>query len=125
MLKMGMAAVALGSLIALAPAAQAQEQQNQGGWGGALDTLNRAVNPDAQRDDRRDRDDPRDRDRQVREDRRLEGTSRDDRRGGGEYSRYSDRDLQDRYERMVDEQRAMQRERRDLEDEMARRGIRR
>lgn len=123
MLKMGIAAVALGSLIALSPAAQAQ--QNQGGWGGALDTLNRAVNPDAQRDDRTNRDDNWDRDRQVREDRRYEGSSGDSRRGGGEYGRYSDRDLRDRYDRIVDEQRSMQRERRDIEEEMSRRGIRR
>lgn len=117
------AALAFGSLLALSPvmspAAMAQQSQGQG-WGGALDTLNRAVNPNSHSADQ-DRD--RDRDRQVRDDRRYEGSSSDDRRGRSEYSRYSDRDLQDRYQRIVDEQRQMQRERRSLEDEMSRRGI--
>ncbi|MCW2243417.1 hypothetical protein [Azospirillum canadense] len=117
------AALAFGSLLALSPvvspAAQAQQSQGQG-WGGALDTLNRAVNPNNYPADQ-----DRDRDRQVREDRRYEGSSTDDRRGRSEYSRYSDRDLQDRYERIVDEQRQMQRERRSMEEEMNRRGIRR
>ncbi|MBP2290508.1 hypothetical protein [Azospirillum rugosum] len=122
---MPFAVLAFGSLLALSPVVSpmALAQQSQGqGWGGALDTLNRAVNPNANPADQ-DRD--RDRDRQVRDDRRYEGSSTDDRRGRSEYSRYSDRDLQDRYERIVDEQREMQRERRGLEDEMNRRGIRR
>lgn len=122
---MRLAALAFGSVLALSPVAMAQQNQGQG-WGGALDTLNRAVNPNAQQDERSREDDQYNRDRQVREERRLEGSSRDDRRGGnGEYRRYSDRDLQDQHERVVDEQRQMQRERRAIEDEMARRGMRR
>ena len=117
---MRLAAMAFGSVLALSPAAMAQQNQGQG-WGGALDTLNRAVNPNAQQP----QDDRYERDRQVRDDRRYEGSSRDERRGGSEYSRYSDRDLQDQYERVADEQRQMQRERRAIEDEMARRGMRR
>lgn len=120
---MPFAVLAFGSLLALSPVVSpmAMAQQSQGqGWSGALDTLNRAVNPNSSSDER-----DRDRDRQVRDDRRYEGSSTDDRRGRSEYSRYSDRDLQDRYERIVDEQRQMQRERRTIEDEMNRRGIRR
>ncbi len=120
---MPFAVLAFGSLLALSPVVSptAMAQQSQGqGWSGALDTLNRAVNPNSSSDER-----DRDRDRQVRDDRRYEGSSTDDRRGRSEYSRYSDRDLQDRYERIVDEQRQMQRERRSIEDEMNRRGIRR
>lgn len=116
---MPFAALAFGSLLALSPVLSpaALAQQNQGqGWSGALDTLNRAVNPNSNSEDR---------DRQMRDDRRYEGSSADDRRGRSEYGRYSDRDLQDRHDRIVDEQRQMQRERRGIEDEMARRGIRR
>lgn len=116
---MRLAAFAFGSVLALSPVAMAQQNQGQG-WGGALDTLNRAVNPNANPDNARDRDN------QVRDDRRYEGSSRDDRRSGSsDYRRYSDRELQDRHDRIVDEQRQMQRERRALEDEMAQRGIRR
>lgn len=113
------AALAFGSLLAVSPMAMAQQNQGQG-WGGALDTLNRTVNPNSYPDDR-----DRDRDRAVRDDRRYEGSSSDNRGGRSEYSRFSDRDLQDRYDRIVDEQRQMQRERRAMEDEMARRGMRR
>lgn len=116
---MRFAVLAFGSLLAVSPMALAQQSQGQG-WSGALDTLNRAVNPNSHPDDR-----DRDRDRQVRDDRRYEGSSTDDRRGRSDYSRYSDRDLQDQYDRITDEQRQMQRERRNIEDELARRGLRR
>ena len=119
----GLVAVVVGSLLLLAPAASAQQDQGPG-WRGAIDQLNRAVNPDAQPDDR----DRRDRDR------RYEGSSgdtigrndgnRDDARSSA-FRRHSDADLRDRWERLADEQRQLQRERRALEDEMERRGLRR
>ncbi len=119
---MGFAILAAGALLALPPAALAQQNQGQG-WGGALDQLNRAVNPNANPDDR-SRDD-RSGDDRSRGDRRYEGSSDGERRGSGDYAGYSDRDLRDRYDRTADEQRRIQRERRAMEDEMERRGMRR
>ncbi|HEY0837054.1 MAG TPA: hypothetical protein VGE72_24300 [Azospirillum sp.] len=122
------AAVAVGTLLLLSPAAQAQQNEGQGGgWGGALDQLNRAVNPNAYENEQRAREQERyDRERQnTREttrDRRLEGSSGRD-SGRGEYSRWSDNDLRDQFGRLSDEQRQLQRERRAVEDEMERRGL--
>ncbi|HYG86073.1 MAG TPA: hypothetical protein VD978_07420 [Azospirillum sp.] len=111
---LSLAAAVAGSLL-LVSAASAQQDQN---WRGTLDQLNRTVNPDSPSDDRRARD--------LDRDRRYEGSSRsDDRRGSSELSRYSDEDLRDRWDRLSDEQRQLQRERRVLEDEMGRRGMRR
>ncbi|WP_448188840.1 hypothetical protein [Azospirillum sp. sgz301742] len=119
-----------GSLLLLAPAAMAQQQQDQG-WRGTLDQLNRAVNPDTQqqRDERRERDLDQDRDRSGQYDdrtdsrnRRLEGSSGS---SSGQLRSYSDGDIRDRWNRLSDEQRQLQRERRALEDEMDRRGLRR
>lgn len=118
MYRIGLAAAAMGALLVLAQPAAAQ--QNQGGIGGALDQLNRAVNPNSYEEQRRTEE------RRVREsDRRYEGSSGDRRADAGEYDRYSDRDLRERYDRLMDEQRQIQRERRAMEDEMGRRGIRR
>lgn len=97
------------ALLLASPAAMAQ--QDRGGLGGALDTLNRTLNPDQERE--------RDRDRRVREDRSGGDV---DARG---YRQYSDRDLRDEADRLDRESRQLDRERRALEDEMARRGIRR
>ncbi|HYH21012.1 MAG TPA: hypothetical protein VD995_20595 [Azospirillum sp.] len=123
-----LAAVAVGSFLLLSPAAQAQQNQGQGGgWGGALDQLNRAVNPNSYENEQRAREEERyERDRQNARDRRLEGSSsRDMGRDSGrsEYSRWSDNDLRDQFGRVSDEQRQLQRERRAIEDEMDRRGI--
>ncbi|HYD70422.1 hypothetical protein [Azospirillum sp.] len=125
-----MAASAVGTFLLLSlplsPAAQAQQNQGQGGgWGGALDQLNRAVNPNNYENEQR----ARDAERYERE-RRMEGSSsrdagRDTGRESGrsEYSRWSDNDLRDQFGRVSDEQRQLQRERRAIEDEMDRRGI--
>ena len=110
-----MVLIAAGFLV-LAPPAFAQQPGN--GWGGALDQLNRAVNPDTYPQDRDNRDAPRD-------GRRMEGSSDDNRGGTAGYRRYSDRDLRDQYDRLIDEQRQMQRDRRAMEEEFERRGIRR
>lgn len=123
-----LAAAAVGSFLLLSPAAQAQQNQGQGGgWGGALDQLNRAVNPNTYENEQRARDEERyERDRQNARDRRLEGSSsRDAGRDGGrsEYGRLSDSDLRDRFGRLSDEQRQLQRERRAIEEEMDRRGL--
>ncbi len=114
---LSLAAAVAGSLLLLAPPAMAQ--QDQGGWRGTLDQLNRAVNPDTQqRDERYDS-----------RDRRYEGSSDDARdrsdRASSDFRRYSDEEIRDRWGRINDEQRQLQRERRQLEDEMSRRGIRR
>jgi len=127
-----MAAAAVGTFLLLglplSPAAQAQQNQGQGGgWGGALDQLNRAVNPNTYENEQRAREEERlDRDRQNTRERRLEGSSsRDTDRSSGrsEYSRWSDNDLRDQFGRVSDEQRQLQRERRAIEEEMDRRGI--
>jgi len=130
---LSLTAALAGSLLLLAPAAMAQ-QQDQGGWRGTIDQLNRTVNPDTQRDDRRAREVDRNRDGRIDErtdgrDRRMEGSSgsssgRND-RASSELRRYSDEDIRDRFSRLGDEQRQLQRERRALEDEMERRGMRR
>ena len=126
----GLAILAVGTVLVLPPATAAlaqQSQSNQGGLGGALDTLNRAVNPDQNRDTRSPRQDSQyGRDQQQQYDRDSQysrGTSgsstRSDRAGGSQsYSRYSDQDLRDEYSRLTRDQRA-------VEDEMSRRGLRR
>ena len=123
---LNLAAAVAGTMLLLAPAAVAQ-QQDQGGWRGTLDQLNRAVNPDTQdRDERRAREMERDRNGQYdNRDRRMEGSSGRSDRASSELRRYSDEDIRDRWSRLSDEQRQLQRERRALEDEMDRRGIRR
>lgn len=125
-----MAAAAAGTFLLLglplSPAAQAQQNQGQGGgqgggWGGALDQLNRAVNPNSYESEQRAREEER-----YQRERRMEGSSsRDNGRNSGrsEYSRWSDNDLRDQFGRVSDEQRQLQRERRAIEDEMDRRGI--
>ncbi len=123
---LSLAAAVAGSLLLLAPAAMAQQQDQ--GWRGTLDQLNRTVNPDTQRrDDSRDRDSYDD--QYDRRDRRMEGSSgsssgRSD-RASSELRRYSDEDIRDRWSRLSDEQRQLQRDRRALEEEMDRRGMRR
>lgn len=119
---LNLAAAVAGSLLLLAPGAPAQQQQDQG-WRGTLDQLNRTINPDV-----RPRDDPMNdreridsRDRRDDRDRRYEGASG----SSAELRRYSDDDIRDRLGRLSDEQRQLQRERRALEDEMSRRGLRR
>ena len=105
---LGFAAVAVAALLAASPTAFAQQDQGSG-LGGALDQLNRTFNSDRQSNER---------------DRRYEGTSGSSReRGDSSYQRYSDRELQGQYNRVVDEQRRLDRERRDLEDELSRRGM--
>jgi hypothetical protein len=115
-----LAALAVGSILALAPAAMAQ--QDQGGFGGAIDQLNRTLNPDAERD--RDNQRSRDEDRSQRDRDSRDSTARND-RGSSRYERLSDRDLRDEYSRLDDEQRQVERNLRTVEDEMERRGIRR
>lgn len=117
------AAVLALSSPALAQSGQSQNGQSQGGWGGALDQLNRAVNPNAYPQDRDGRTgDERDLNRDVNRDgRRYEGSSGD--RRGNAYSDYSDRDLRNRYDRLGEEQRQLRQNRRAIEDEMDRRGI--
>lgn len=112
-------ALAAAGLLALSSPVLAQAQNNNG-LGGALDQLNRAVNPDAYP---ADRDANRDGNRDAR---RYEGTSDESRTANaGPYRRSSDRDLRDQYDRMIAEQRQMQRDRRAMEEEMDRRGLRR
>lgn len=114
------AAVLAVSSPALAQTGQSQNGQSQNGWGGALDQLNRTVNPNAYPQDRNDRAGD---DRNVnRDDRRYEGSS-GNRRGNNAYSDYSDRDLRNQYERLSEEQRQIRQNRRAIEDEMDRRGI--
>ncbi|SMH62371.1 hypothetical protein [Azospirillum agricola] len=115
--------LAVAGLLALSSPAPAQSQNN--GWGGALDQLNRAVNPDAYPQDRNAQDRGAQDRGATRDDRRYEGSSNDRSANAGPYRRYSDRDLRDQYDRLVDEQRQMQRDRRAMEEEMERRGLRR
>lgn len=84
-------------------------QQDRGGSGGALDQLNRAINPQ-QDQDRRARD---------------RSGSTGDERSTQNYGRYSDQDLRDQSYRLEDEARRIERERRAVDDEMDRRRIRR
>jgi hypothetical protein len=126
---LSLAAAVAGSLLLLVPGASAQQQQDQG-WRGTLDQLNRTVNPDSAQDERRAREMERDRsgqydDRGDSRGRRMEGSSGRGDRASSELRRYSDEDIRDRWSRLSDEQRQLQSERRALEDEMNRRGMRR
>ncbi|WP_377806984.1 hypothetical protein ABNQ38_11545 [Azospirillum sp. A29] len=113
--------LAAAAVLALSSPALAQTGQSQGGWGGALDQLNRTVNPNAYPQDRNDRA-VEDRDAN-RDSRRSEGSSGN--RRGNAYSDYSDRDLRSQYDRLGEEQRQLRQNRRAIEDEMERRGINR
>jgi len=117
--------LAAAAVLALSSPALAQSGQSQNGWGGALDQLNRAVNPNAYPQDRDGRAaDDRDASRDVnRDNRRYEGSSGN--RRGNAYSDYSDRDLRSQYDRLGEEQRQLRQNRRAIEDEMERRGINR
>lgn len=117
--------LAAAAVLALSSPALAQSGQSQNGWGGALDQLNRAVNPNAYPQDRDGRAaDDRDASRDVNRDgRRYEGSSGN--RRGNAYSDYSDRDLRSQYDRLGEEQRQLRQNRRAIEDEMERRGINR
>lgn len=110
---LSIASIALAGLLTVA-ASHVSAQQDRGGIGGALDTLNRAVNPDQDREQRmRD------------EDRRRDQRSGASERTGPDYRQYSDRDLRDRSSRLEDEALDIERERRAVENEMNRRGMRR
>ena len=116
------AAVLALSTPALAQSGQPQNGQSQGGWGGALDQLNRTVNPNSYPQDRTAED------RQLNRDgRRHDGTSGSSagNRRGNAYGDYSDRDLRNQYDRLGEEQRQIRQNRRAIEDEMDRRGINR
>lgn len=102
--------MAVGAALVLA-SPLALGQQDRGGVGGALDQLNRTVNPQQDQDQRRSRD--------------QSGSSRADDRSTQNYSRYSDQDLRDQANRLEDESRQLDRERRAVDDEMDRRRIRR
>jgi hypothetical protein len=115
------AVLALSSPV-LAQSGQSQNGQSQGGWGGALDQLNRAVNPNSNSQDRTAED------RELNRDgRRYEGSSGNSagNRRAGAYGDYSDRDLRNQYDRLGEEQRQIRQNRRAVEDEMERRGINR
>jgi len=86
-------------------------QQEQGGVRGAIDQLNRAVNPNNAQDTRRQQPDDTRRSGQV-------GQRRD-------YRQFSDRELQDEYENNRRNLNAVSNDQRDIEDEMRRRGMRR
>lgn len=101
---------AVGAALVLA-SSLALGQQDRGGVGGALDQLNRTVNPQQNQDQQRTRD--------------RSGSSRADQRSMQNYSRYSDQDLRDESDRLEDESRRIERERRAVDDEMDRRRIRR
>ncbi|PWC34030.1 hypothetical protein [Azospirillum sp. TSO35-2] len=118
-------ALAATAFLALSSPVLAQSQGGgQGsGWGGALDQLNRAVNPNNYPDDRTGTQTGRARDDRSRDDRRYEGSSASGR--GNAYSDYSDRDLRNQYDRLADEQRRVRQDRQAVEDEMERRGLRR
>lgn len=114
------AAVLALSSPALAQSGQSENGQSQGGWGGALDQLNRAVNPNNYPQDRTAED------REMNRDgRRYEGSSGNSagNRRAGAYGDYSDRDLRNQYDRLGEEQRQIRQNRRAIEDEMDRRGI--
>ncbi len=114
--------LAAAAVLALSSPALAQSGQSQNGWGGALDQLNRAVNPNNYPQDRtaEDRD-------LNRDGRRYEGSSGNSagNRRGNAYGDYSDRDLRNQYDRLGEEQRQIRQNRRAIEDEMERRGINR
>ncbi|HZH28434.1 MAG TPA: hypothetical protein VEY95_14775 [Azospirillaceae bacterium] len=86
-------------------------QQDQGGVRGAIDQLNRTVNPNSSQDTRSQRPDDTRRSGEV-------GQRRD-------YRRFSDRDLQDEYENNRRNLNAMANEQREIEEEMRSRGMRR
>ena len=106
-----LAVVAVGAVLVLSPVAWAQQNQG-GGVGDTIDQLNRAINPDSNRNQPR-----------AREDNRSSST-RNDRRGS-DYRHYSDRELRNESARLEDQERQIQRERQAIEDEMDRRGVRR
>jgi hypothetical protein len=117
---LSIASIALAGLLTVA-ASDVSAQQDRGGIGGALDTLNRAVNPDQDREQRM-----REEDRRREEDRyRRDQRSGASERTGPDYRQYSDRDLRDRSSRLEDEALDLERERRAVENEMNRRGMRR
>jgi hypothetical protein len=123
------AAVAVGSFLLLTPVAMAQ-QPNQSGFGGALDTLNRAVNPESQRDERPTREDERSRrDQQVDpsrgSERGVSGSSAREKGNAPSYRAYSDRDLSDEAARLQDQERQIRRERQAVDEELERRRTRR
>lgn len=99
----GFFALALGAALGLASPAAMAQQDRGGGVGGAIDTLNRAINPDQGRRD-------------------MSGSSD---RDTSRYGRYSDQDLRDESSRLDDQSRQIERERRAVDDEMRRRGMRR
>jgi hypothetical protein len=101
--------MAVGAALILAPPVLGQ--QDRGGVGGALDQLNRTINPQQDQDQRRARD--------------QSGASRADDRSAQNYGRFSDQELRDQSYRLEDESRRIERERRAVDDEMDRRRIRR
>ncbi len=101
--------IGIGAALALAPSVSFG-QQDRGGIGGAVDQLNRAISPEQDQNQRR----ARDRSRSGADDRSTQN-----------YSRYSDEDLRDRADRLEDESRQIERERRAVDDELDRRRIRR
>lgn len=105
-----LAMVAVGAVLVFSPVARAQ--QNQGGVGDTLNRLNQAINPDSNQDQPRAREDSR------------SSSTRDDRRGS-EYRDYTDKQLRNESAELDDQERQLQRERRAIEDEMDRRGVRR
>lgn len=117
--------LAAAAVLAVSSPALAQTGQSQGGWGGALDQLNRTVNPNAYPQDRQqDRSERAAEDRDANRDgRRSEGSSGN--RRNSAYGDYSDRDLRSQYDRLGEEQRQIRQNRRAIEDEMERRGINR
>ena len=124
--RLRLATAAVLGVLAVSPAALAQQQNQGGGWSGTLDQLNRAVNPNSYEGQQQ-----RERERMER-DRRNSGSSgyddsvsdsgSSDRRAS-RFERYSDREIQNQYDRIADEQSRIQRERREIEDEMSRRGL--
>ena len=103
--------VTVGAVLVFSPVAGAQQNQG-GGVGDTLDKLNRAINPDTNRDQPR-----------AREDNRSSSTRNDHR--GSDYRDYSDKQLRNEAAKLDDQERQLQRERRAIEDEMDDRGIRR
>jgi hypothetical protein len=111
MRNMSFATLVAGSVLVLASPAAMAQQDRGGGVGGAIDSLNRAINPDQgrTRDDQRTRRD-------------MSGSSD---RDTSNYSRYSDQDLRDEADHLADQSRQIERERRAVDDEMRSRGMRR
>lgn len=110
-----MAAVAAGAMMAATTTTGALAQDsNQGGWRGTVDQLNRTINPDSYPDKTGI---------DANESRRNEGSTTGRSGGNSQYSRWSDRDLRDEHSRVEREARDLGRERRAIEDEMDRRGL--